>query len=70
MHKSKRKWLCEDCKQNTSHMKEHYFVRTELLTLVHPSDVRANDICGTSASQGTQRTRRAIAGRGVAAAPG
>jgi len=38
MHKSKRKWLCEDCKQNTSHMKEHYFVRTELWTLVHPSE--------------------------------
>lgn len=30
MHKSKRKWLCLDCGNNTSQMKEHYFVRTPL----------------------------------------
>jgi hypothetical protein len=30
MHKSKTKWLCVDCKDNTSKMKEHYFIRTAL----------------------------------------
>lgn len=43
MHKSKRKWLCEDCTGNTSQMREHYFVRTELWTQVHPS--KAGMLC-------------------------
>ncbi len=30
MHKSKTKWICLDCRENTSKMKEHYFVRTAL----------------------------------------
>lgn len=28
MHKSKRKWLCLDCKRDTKH--EHYFVKNEV----------------------------------------
>lgn len=38
MHKSKTKWICLDCKDNTSKMKEHYFVRTEVWRQAHHSE--------------------------------
>lgn len=38
MHKSKRKWLCLDCGDNTSQMKEHYFVKTEVWFSAHASE--------------------------------
>lgn len=38
MHKSKRKWLCLDCQENTSHMKEHYYVTLDVWSAVHDSE--------------------------------
>lgn len=38
MHKSRSKWNCEDCSQNTSQMREHYFIHTTLWLSVHPNE--------------------------------
>lgn len=40
-HKSRsgRKWLCLDCGENTSQMKEHYFVRSDVWFSVMDSEV-------------------------------
>ena len=37
-HLNKRKWLCMDCKENTSSMREHYFVKLEVWLAAHPSE--------------------------------
>lgn len=38
MHKSRRKWLCLDCGENTSQMKEHYFVTADVWAQAHNSE--------------------------------
>jgi hypothetical protein len=39
MSKSRRRWLCEDCGRDTGKMREHYFLRPQVWTSVHPSNV-------------------------------
>jgi hypothetical protein len=38
MHKSKTKWICLGCGENTSKMKEHYFVRSDVWFAAHSSE--------------------------------
>ena len=38
MHKSKRKWICEDCLDDTSKLKEHYYINDDIWYKIHPTE--------------------------------
>jgi len=39
MTKSRRRWLCLDCKRDTSQLREHYFLKGEIWSRVHSSAI-------------------------------